>query len=102
MKYGPLWFPVVPHKDREFPHNLEVGTFPSDFIFPSLPGPFLRADEDLGCTREIIYLLKNKILEFTCVLFQVQDNGSYCLGLDDPQMLLNSVSYPFYRGLHCV
>ena len=30
-----------PHKDVVFAHHLEVGTFPSNFLFPSIPGPFL-------------------------------------------------------------
>ena len=51
MKYVPLLFTIFPHEDGSFTHPLEVGPFPSDFIFPSVPGPFLRADEDLGRSR---------------------------------------------------
>ena len=57
VKDGPLWFPIVPHKDGVFAHHLEVGPFPSDFIFPSFPGPFLRADEEFGRPREVLYFL---------------------------------------------
>ena len=36
---------------RAFPHYLDVGLLPSDFIFSSVPGPFLRDDEDIGRYR---------------------------------------------------
>ena len=51
MKYGPLWFPVFPHKDRVFVHHLEVGPFPCKFFFFSVLGPFLRDDEELGRSK---------------------------------------------------
>ena len=54
MKDGPLVFTIITHKDRAFVHHLEVGLFPYDFILPSAPGPFLRADEELGCPREVV------------------------------------------------
>ena len=47
-----MGFPVVPNKDRAIYHHLKVGPFPSDFIFPYVPGPFWRADEELGRPRE--------------------------------------------------
>ena len=47
MKDGPLLFHVVPREDRSFAHHFEVGTFPSEFIFSSVPGPFLRGDGGL-------------------------------------------------------
>ena len=54
MKYGPLGFPVFPHKDGSFAYHLEVVPFPSYFIFPSVPGTLLRADEELGRSREVL------------------------------------------------
>ena len=84
MKDGPLWFSVLPHKDRAVSHHLEVGPFPSNFIFSSVPVPFLRYDEELGSSREVVNLFKIKVVKFTCVVFQVQDDGAYFLGLDDP------------------
>ena len=51
VKYGPLIFHVFPHKDSAFSHHLEVGIFPSNFIFSSVPGPLLRVDEFLGLPR---------------------------------------------------
>ena len=54
MKHGPLGFPVVPQKGGLFAHHHKVGPFPYDFIFPSILGPFLRADEELGSSREVV------------------------------------------------
>ena len=54
VKDGRLWFNVVPHKDEVFAYNLEVGTFPSHFILPSVPGQFLRADEELRRLRKVV------------------------------------------------
>ena len=75
MKNGPLWFTVVIHKDRAFDHNLEVGPFPSEFVFSYVLGPFMRADEDIGRSREVVYLFESKVVNLTCVIFQVQDAG---------------------------
>ena len=47
MKYGPLKFTVVTHKDGAFYHHLEVGTLPSEFLFSSVLGSFIRDDEEL-------------------------------------------------------
>ena len=84
MKNVPLWFTVVTHEDRAFYNHLEVGTFPSNFILSSIPGPFIRANEELGCYKEWVDLFKSKGVKFTCFIFQVQDGGAYTLGLDDP------------------
>ena len=51
MKDGHLQFPVVTHEDRAFAHYLEVGTFPSNFVFSSVLGPFIRDDEERGHYR---------------------------------------------------
>ena len=50
----PLLFTVVPHEDRAFYHNLEVFTFPYNFIFSSVPGPLLRDDEELMHYGEVV------------------------------------------------
>ena len=83
MKYAPLGFPVVPHEDGVFAHHLDVGTFPYGFIFPSAPGPFVRYNEEVGISREVVDILKHNTVKFTCVAFQFQDDGAYHLGLDD-------------------
>ena len=79
-----MWLPVVPHEYKAFSHNLEVGPFPSYFVFPSVPGPFWRADKKLGSSREVVDLFKDNIANFTCVIFQVQDCVTYPLGIDEP------------------
>ena len=99
MKYGPLVFTVIPHEDRAFPHHHEVVTYPSNFIFPYVLVPLLRADEELGSPRELVDVFKNEIVDFFCVIFQVQGNGAYPLGIYDPPMILTSVSSPFSRDL---
>ena len=58
MKDGPLGFPVVPQKDGLFARQLEVGPFPSDFVLPSVPVLFWRADEYRRCSREVVDLRK--------------------------------------------
>ena len=83
MKDGPFLFPVIPHKGRAFSHHLDVGPFPSDFFFSSVLGPFMRADENLGRSREVLDLLKSKVVKFSCVVFQVQEDSAYFLGIDD-------------------
>ena len=91
MKNGHLWFTVVPHEYRAFSRHLEVGTFPSYFILYSVPGTFLWADKELGCSREVVDFFKNNILKFAYAVFQVQDDGAYTLELDDPPMPLTDV-----------
>ena len=79
-----MWFPVVTHEDIAFPHHLEVGPFPSNFVFSSILGPFLRSDEDLRRYRGVVDLFESKVLNFTRFILQVQDNDAYLLGLNDP------------------
>ena len=95
MKDGPLVFPVFSHKDRAFSHHLEVGPFPSDFIFSSVPGPFLRSDEELGRSREAVDLFKSKVVKLTCVILQVQYDATYPLGLDYPPNSIDFCIFPF-------
>ena len=75
MKGGPFWCHIVPHKDRAFAHYIEVVPFPSDFIFSSVLGPFLRAGEEIGRSSKGLDLFKSKTVKFTCAVLQVQDNG---------------------------
>ena len=84
MKDGPFLFPVIPHKGRAFSHHLDVGPFPSDFFFSSVLGPFMRADENLGRSREVLDLFESKVVNFTRVILQVQENSAYSLGINDP------------------
>ena len=56
------------------------------------------ADEELWYSREVVDVLKDNIVKFTCVIFQVQDVGEYPRGIDETPMPLTSVSSPFYRG----
>ena len=58
MKYGRSGFTAVPHKDGAFARHLEVGPFHYEFIFSFIPGPFLRADEKLGHSIEVVDVLK--------------------------------------------
>ena len=60
-----------------------IGPLSSDFIFSSILGLLLRADEELGRSREVVDLFKSKVVKFTCVVFQVHDDGDYPLGIDE-------------------
>ena len=102
MKDGTLWFTVVTNKDRAFYRQLELGPFPSNFIFSSILGPFTRADEELGGSMEVLDLLKSNILQFTCVIFHFQDNGPYDPGFDDPPNAIDFCIIQFCRGLYSV
>ena len=66
------------------------------------PEPSLRADEELGHSREVLDLLKSKVVTFKCVIFQFQDGSAYPLWLDYTQIPLDSVSSPFSRDLYSV
>ena len=58
------------------------------FLTSSSPLPwanFLRDYEEIRQSREEVDILKDKIVKFTCVIFQVQDDGTYPLELDDPR-----------------
>ena len=83
MKGGTFRFTVVPHKDGAFAHNFEVDPFPYEFNFHSVPGPFLRADEELGWSWEAVDVFENNIVKLTCVILQVQGGGAYTLGIDE-------------------
>ena len=82
MKDGPLWFSVVPHEDRAFPHELEVGPIPSYFVFSSISGPILRDDKEPGRSRELVGFFKSKVVNLTSVIFQVQDDSDFTLGIN--------------------
>ena len=97
MKDGPLWFPIIPPKDGAFAHHIEVGPFLTNFISPSVPGPFLRASKEIGRSRKLLDVFKYKIMKFTCVIFQVQDGNAYILGLDDIPMILTFLFSPFSK-----
>ena len=79
-----------------FYHNLEVGILPSYFLFSFVLGPFMRTDGELGSSREVIYLFRSKVVEFTCVDFQVQENGAYPLCFYDPPNDIDFCIIPFF------
>ena len=72
---------------RAFYHQLEVVTFFSDFVFSFVPGPFLRADEDLGRYMKLLDFFESKVMNLTRVIFQVKEKSSYPLGINDPPMV---------------
>ena len=82
MKYGPLWFTVVTYKDRTFYHHLDVVPFPFNFVLSSVLGPFMRDDEDLGRSGEVVDLFEIKIMNLTRAILQVQYDGTYPLGIN--------------------
>ena len=94
MKGGPLVFAVVPHKDGALSHHLELGTFPTNFWLPYVPGPLLRVDKELGCPTEVVKIFEIEVTNFAWVVFQVQDNGAYALGFYDPPIPFTYASYP--------
>ena len=102
MKYDPLVFPIVPPRDGAFSHHLEVGTFPSEFISPSISGPFLRDYDYLGCPREVVDFFKTDIVDFAYVLFQFQCYCAHPLGLYEIPILLTYELSPLSMGFYSV
>ena len=74
MKDGPLWFTIVTQEERAFYHHLEVGHFPSDYIFSSV----------MWHSREVADFSKSRVVKLTCLIFQVQYDGDYPLDIYDP------------------
>ena len=56
----------------------------------------MRDYEELGSYREVIYFFKRKDVKFACVIFQVQDNGAYPLGLDKTPNAIDLFIVPFF------
>ena len=81
---------------------LEVGPLPSNFILPSILVPFLSTDKDPGLSREVVDVFKIGIVDFTCVIFQVQGNVTYTLGIYDTFMPFTYVSYHLSRVFYYV
>ena len=73
---GPMRFPIF--------HKIEVGTLLSNFSLPSVTRPFLREDEEIGCTRNLLDMLKIDFMKRAWIVLQAQDDGAYPLGFDDP------------------
>ena len=71
-------------EDRAFSHHFEVYPFPSNFFISSVLSPFMRADKELQRSREVVDLFESKAANLTCVIFRVQDDGAYPLGLNYP------------------
>ena len=103
MKDGPLGFPIVPHKYGVLAHHLEVGTFPSDFRLPSVTGLFLRAHEELVCIWELVDAFKTEIVYLTSIIIQVQGDGAFTLGIDNPPDVIDlCIIPPIYGFVLCV
>ena len=94
VKDGPLGFTIVPHKYVVLSHQREVGPIPSNFGFSSIPIPFLRADDDLVCPRKVVDILEIDIVNFSCVVSQVQDDDAYPLGFYDTPDVVNFCIVP--------
>ena len=98
MKDGNLWFSVVPHKYVELDHHLEVGPFSYNFWFLPVSSPFLRDDEDLGRPWEVVEIFEVEIVDFSCIIFQVQDNGTVPLGFGEPCNAVDLHIFPHIQG----
>ena len=101
VKGGTLGFSIILHKGGALVHRLEVGPFPFGFIFPSISGPFLRSDEELGRPREALYIKKR--LWTLPVLYSIsRETVTTPLGLMSPLMPLTYILSPLSRGLYYV
>ena len=93
MKNIPLGLHVVPHRDGALDHHIEVGPCPSNFRFSSVLGPFLRADEELGCHRELVYIYEIDIVSLPVLSYRSSMMVPITWGLMIP---LNYVLYLRY------
>ena len=102
MKGGTLWFNVVPNEDKEFYHHLEVVPLPSDFVFFSVLGPFMRANEELGRSGEVVDFFRVRLLILPISSSRYRTAVTISLGLMTPPIPLTYLSSPFYRGFKSV
>ena len=58
-------------------------------------GSFLRSDEEIVVSSEVVDLFKIKVVKLTYVVFQVQDDGAYLLGIYDPPNAIDFCIFPF-------
>ena len=68
MKDGSLLFSIVPNKYGALAHHLEVGPLPANSLFHYLLGPFMRSDEELGRSREVIDIFEVEIVNLPYIL----------------------------------
>ena len=82
-----------------FAHHLELGPSPSDFIFPSILGPFLRSEEEIGNSRELVDIKKMILWILSVLSSRSRTAVPITLVLISPPIPLNYVSSPFSRGV---
>ena len=56
----------------------------------------MRSDEELGSYREVVEFLKSKVVKFTCVILQLQDDGALPLELDDTPNAIDFCIFPLF------
>ena len=101
VKDGPLIFTLIPHVYVAFYHHLELGPFHSNFIFPSISGTFLRDDEELGNSREVVDIWKMRFWSSPVSSSRSRTTVPIPLELMIPQMPLTSVLSLFSSGFYC-
>ena len=80
-------------------HHLEVSPFSDNFGFLSVPGPFLRSDEELGRPREIVDIFEIEIVDFPVFYSRSRTIVTIPWGLVSPVMPFTYVSSPISRFL---
>ena len=63
-------------------HHLDVGPFPYNFVIHSVMNLFLRADNDIECSRESVDVFKIELVNFSYAIFQFQYDSANPLGFD--------------------
>ena len=84
LKYGPMRFPVVSKKYGTLSQHFQLGPFMANFVFYSITGPFVRTNKELGCSRELYYMLKIEFMKLACIILQVQFDVTNPLGFEYP------------------
>ena len=102
MNDGTLGFTVVPHKDIELSHHLEVDTLPSDLSSTSYPGLFLRSDETIGRPRKLVRIKKLILWILSVSSSRSREMVPIPLGFMIPLISLTYVSSPLSSFLYYV
>ena len=76
MENYPLWFSVIPHKDGALSYHLELGPFSANFGLISVSGLLLK-DDEIGHPRELVDIFELGIVDFSRIVFQIQDDSPY-------------------------
>ena len=72
-----------------------MGPFLDNFGFPSFTGLFMRDDDYLGWSIEVVDILKLEIMNLDYIIIQVQYDINYPLGFGEPTNSVDLCVFPW-------